>query len=227
MQRIDLDTPAGRVQAWHAVPAGTPRGAVIVVQEIFGANAHVRSLIERLAADGWEALAPSMFDPVTPDAAGIELDYDDAGMARGRELAAELGFAAAVQIIDAAQQWLEGRGRKVAVMGFCWGGSVALLGNLRLGLPAIGWYGARSMPFLNEPLRAPLLLHFGEEDPLIPAEDIERQRAAWPEAGVHVYQGAGHAFNRDCDGEHFRPGAAALAWSRSLEFLEQHLETSA
>lgn len=217
---ISLPTSHGPVRAWHAAPDMPARDAVIVVQEIFGANAHVRAVAERLAAAGYVVLAPAMFDPVEAD---VELDYDDAGMARGRELAAALGFDAAVDILGAAQRWLVEAGQRVAVLGFCWGGSVALLGNTRLGLPAIAYYGARSIPFLGEPLRVPMLFHFGADDALIPPEDIQRHRAAWPQAEIHVYQGAGHAFNRDIDPRHFHEEAATLAWRRSLDFLHRTL----
>ncbi len=213
---IQLHTPHGDVAAWHVAPAREPLGAVIVVQEIFGANAHVRDVARRLADAGFLALAPAMFDPVE---AGVELDYDKAGMARGRALAGELGFEAAVEILRSAAQWLREAGHENAVIGFCWGGSVALLANTRLGLPAVSYYGARSVPFLHEPLQAPMLFHFGAEDASIPREDIERHRQAYPEAEIHVYEGAGHAFNRDIDPSHHAPEAAAVAWQRSLDFL--------
>ena len=217
---ITLQTSRGPVQAWQVMPDAPPRGAVIVVQEIFGANAHIRDVAQKLADAGYLALAPAMFDPVVP---GIELDYDDAGMARGRGLAADLGFDAAVDILKAAQDWLAERGKRSAVIGFCWGGSVALLGNTRLGMPGVAYYGARSVPFLGEPLQAPMLFHFGAEDPLTPPADIHRHRAAYPQAEVYVYQGAGHAFNRDIDPRHFHPEAAGLAWRRTLDFLKATL----
>ncbi len=217
---ITLPTSHGPVQAWHAIPNGSPRGAVIVVQEIFGANAHIRAVAERLADAGFVALAPSMFDPVQPDA---DFAYDDAGMTRGRTLAGELGFDAAVEILRAAQHFLTGDGHHCAVIGFCWGGSVALLGNTRLAMPGVAYYVARSVPFLGEPLQAPMLFHFGADDPLVPAEDIQHHRAAYPQADVFVYEGAGHAFNRDIDPHHFHPEAARLAWRRTLDFLQANL----
>lgn len=219
---ITLQTSRGPVRAWHAAPSTPVRGAVIVVQEIFGANAHIRDVAQRLADSGFVALAPSMFDPVE---AGVELAYDDAGMARGRQLASDLGFDAAVDIVGAAARWLREAGHACAAMGFCWGGSVALLANTRLGLPAVSYYGARSVPFLHETLRAPMLFHFGADDPLIPPADVERHREAWPEATMHVYEGAGHAFNRDARPRdpHYHPEAAALAWRHSLDFLHEAL----
>ena len=219
---ITISTPHGDIRAWQAMPETTPKAAVIVVQEIFGANAHIRDVAERLANAGYLALAPAMFDLVE---AGVELDYDEAGMMRGRDLTAKLGFDAAIDIIRTAKHTLNGRGLGCAIIGFCWGGSVALLGNTRLGLPAVSYYGARSIPFLDEPLQAPMLFHFGENDELIPLADIHRHRAAYPRADIHIYEGAGHAFNRDTDphDHHYQPQAAALAWHRTLDFLQATL----
>ena len=151
-QWIPLDTPAGRIAAWLAEPAGAARGGLVVVQEIFGANAHIRAVAEGYAADGYVVLAPAFFDPVEP---GVELGYDQAGYAHGRELVTQLGLDAALQIVAAAAAWLQarlaGRGEPNAVgtVGYCWGGTVALLSALRLGLPSVSYYGARDLPFLK------------------------------------------------------------------------------
>lgn len=221
-QWMSLHTAHGEVRAWHATPDAAPRGAVIVVQEIFGANPHIRDVAGQLADAGYTALAPAMFDPVEP---GVELAYDEAGMVHGRVLAGRLGFDAAIDIIDAARHWLDEAGHACAVMGFCWGGSIALLANTRLGLPAISYYGGRSVPFLHETLQAPMLFHFGADDPLISPDDVMRHRTAHPQADMHVYQGAGHAFNRNSQphDHHYRPEAATLAWQRSLDFLKATL----
>ena len=219
---IVIHGPQGPVDAWRADPPehAAALGAVVVVQEIFGVNDHIRSVAEGFAAAGYVALAPALFDPV---ARNVELGYDEAGFARGRALVAELGTDRAVAVIAAAAAQLRGEGLKTAVVGFCWGGSMALLANTRLGLPAVSYYGARSRPFLGEPLRAPMLFHFGGEDATTPDEDIEAHRQAWPEAGIHVYPGAGHAFNRDVDARHFHPASAALARKRTLAFLDAAL----
>src|SRR5690606_32897703 len=164
---------------------------LVVVQEIFGVNEHVRSLVERYCAEGWVALAPELFDPVER---GVELGYDETGVARGRALAAELGFDRAVGIVAASAAKLREEGLRVAAVGFCWGGTVALLANTRHALPAVSYYGGRSVPFLEEPLHAPMLFHFGERDPIIPPEDVARHRAAYPDAPMHVYP-AGHGFH--------------------------------
>lgn len=213
---IDVTTPHGAVRAWHvdAEAVASPRAGVVLVQEIFGVNAHVRDVATRLAAAGHEVLAPSLCDPVEP---GIELDYDEAGVARGRELVAALGFDRAIDIVHAAAIHLGAPARPVAVVGFCWGGTVALLANMRHALPAVSYYGGRSVPFLEDPLRAPMLMHFGERDPIIPPGHVALHREKLAGARMHVYA-AGHGFNCDRRAD-FDPGVAMLAWSRTLAFL--------
>ena len=229
-QWIPLDTPAGRIAAWLAEPAGAARGGLVVVQEIFGANAHIRAVAEGYAADGYVVLAPAFFDPVEP---GVELGYDQAGTARGRELVAQLGLDAALQIVAAAAAWLQarlaGRGEPTAVgtVGYCWGGTVALLSALRLGLPSVSYYGARNLPFLEDPQlvakpRAPVMFHFGQDDPLIPDAAVQAHRQALPGMEVFTYP-AGHAFNREVDADAFHAASAALARQRSLAFFAGHL----
>lgn len=215
---IPLTTPEGPVQAWLARPVTRPLGAVVVIQEIFGVNPHIRAVTDRFAEAGFTAMAPALFDLVRP---GTELRYDDAGVIRGRDYATDLGFERALKIVSAAARWLRESGHRVGAVGFCWGGTLAMLANTRLHLPSVTYYGGRSVPFLGEPALAPMLFHFGERDRLIPPEDVEKHRIHHPDATVHVYP-AGHGFN--CD-EHadFDADSAALAWSRTTAFLTEHL----
>ena len=216
---IAFDTPLGSIAGWRADPVEAPRGALVVVQEIFGVNAHMRSVADGYAAAGYVALAPAFFDPVER---GVELGHDEAGVAKGRRLVDALGFDKAIAIVDAAAQLLRGEGLKVGAVGFCWGGSIALLANLSLGLPAVSYYGARNVRFLDEPLRAPMQFHFGGRDSSIPATDIALHREKLPDAQVFVYP-AGHAFNRDIDPVHYDADSARLAHRRTLEFFAQAL----
>lgn len=215
---IDIDTPLGPIRGWRAEPSAPSHGAVVVIQEIFGVNAHIRHVTERFAAAGFVALAPALFDPIER---GVELDYDDAGVARGRDLAAALGFDRGVELVDAAADALQDEGLRTGAVGFCWGGTLALLANTRLGLPAASYYGSRSVPFLDEPLRAPMLFHFGERDSLIPAEHVAAHRASHPGATIHVYP-AGHGFNCEMRGD-FDPASAERAWQRTSDFFRESL----
>lgn len=216
---IALETPRGRIGAWRADPMQAPFGALVVLQEIFGLNDHIRAVTDRFAANGYVALAPALFDPVQP---GIELGYDSEALAKGRELAAALGFERAIEIAGAAARRLQDEGHRVGVVGYCWGGSVAYLANTRLGLPAVSYYGARTVPFLDEPLRAPMLFHYGETDASIPADDIALHRRTHPDATHHLYP-TGHAFNRDIDPAHYHADSASLALRRTLDFFGKHL----
>lgn len=218
---IAIETTHGLVDGWLAEPAGAPRGALVIIQEIYGLNAHIRQQTERFAAQGYVALAPAIFDVVTH---GVELAYDEAGTRRGMEMRNQVGFDRAVAVIAGAAHRLQDNGHKVGAVGYCWGGSLAYLANTRLGLPAVSYYGARTVPFLDEPLRAPMLFHFGGEDTTTPPADIELHRSRHPEAQIHVYPEAGHAFNRDIDGTHYHAASAALALKRTLEFLAEHLQ---
>ena len=217
---IELNTPHGPVRAWRADPTVPSGRAVVVLQEIFGVNAHIRSVADRLAAAGFVALAPALYDPVEP---GVELAYSPEETQRGVALRNALGFERAVDIVDAAADCVQAEGLRTGVVGFCWGGSVAFLANTRLGLPCVTYYGARSVPFLDEPARAPMLFHFGQADASIPPADIELHRQKQPQARIHVYADADHAFNRDVDNAHYHVPSATLAWQRTLDFLAESL----
>lgn len=215
---IPLTTPEGPVQAWLARSDMPPKGAVVVIQEIFGVNAHIREVTDRFAEAGFTAMAPALFDLVRP---GTELHYDEAGVIRGREYAGNLGFERALKVVSAAARWLRESGHRVGAVGFCWGGTVAMLANTRLHLTSVTYYGGRSVPFLGEPALAPMLFHFGEHDTLIPPEDVQKHRLHHPDAAIHVYP-AGHGFNCD-ERADFDADSAALAWTRTLAFLTEHL----
>ena len=206
------------IGAYLAKPAGAPIGGIVVVQEIFGANAHIRDVADRFAAQGYTAIAPAFFDHVETD---LELDYDPASFARGKQLVNEVGIDRAVEDVASAAESIKSSG-KVGVVGYCWGGTIALLAATRLGLPAVSYYGARNVSFLDEKLRAPVLFHFGERDASIPAAAVQRHRDAYPDMDIQTYP-AEHAFNRDVDGRHYDATSAGLAWQRTLAFFARHL----
>ena len=218
-QTISISTRHGRISAWEAKPHDKPRGAIIVVQEIFGLNPHIRQVTDRFANYGYLAVAPALFDLVDR---GVELGYDEAGVARGRDLAEALGFGGALDGVRGAYDLLEAENR-VAVVGYCWGGSVAYLANARIGLPAVSYYGGRTVPLLKERPKAPLMLHFGENDPLIPPGDVAKHREALSDATeIHVWPGAGHGFNCDQRAD-YNEAVAKQALDRTLAFLQRNL----
>ena len=214
---ISLETPTGSISAWRAEPPIPAHGALVVVQEIFGVNAHIRNVVDKFAAHGYTAIAPAFFDHFEHH---VELGYDQAGIAYGRDLVAKLGFDRAVEDVRAAADSLEPSAR-VGVVGYCWGGTVAFLSCARLGLPAVSYYGGRTIPFLHERPGAPLLMHFGEHDALIPPADILRHQEALPEAEMHVWPAA-HGFNCDQRAD-YNATVAIQALQRTLAFFGRHL----
>ncbi|KRG70229.1 carboxymethylenebutenolidase [Stenotrophomonas terrae] len=214
---ITLTTPLGPVRAWQALPAGIPRAGLVVIQEIFGANAHIRQVAEQYAAEGYAVLAPSFFDLIEPD---LRLDYDTAGAARGKALVNELGVDRAVTVVEAAAGVLAQYG-KVGTVGYCWGGTIAMLAAQRLGLPSASYYGARNVQFLDTPFKAPAIFHFGDQDASIPATAVAAHREKQPDLPVYVYP-ADHAFNREV-GMHYHAPSADLARERTLAFFSENL----
>jgi carboxymethylenebutenolidase len=216
---IELDCAQTRISAFVAEPEGLPWGGLVLIQEIFGVNAHIREVARTWAGLGLKVLAPRLFDFVDP---GRELDYDAAGVDAGRKLMAEVGFDRSVAACAAAAEQLRREGLEVGALGYCIGGTIAFLCCTRLGLPAVSYYGGRSVPFLHEHPQAPLLLLFGSKDPLIPPEAVEAHRQALPNARILMFD-AGHGFN--CDRrDDFHPESAAQALQASLAFLRTNLE---
>ena len=216
---VSLQTQSGPISAWRADPPASSRGQLVVVQEIFGVNSHIRAVVDKFAGHGFTAIAPAMFDHIEHH---LELGYDEAGVARGRQMVEQLGFERAVADVEAAKRLLQPDGN-VGVVGYCWGGTVAFLSWARLRLPAVCYYGARTLPFLaHERSTAPLMLHFGEQDPMIPPEAVAAHREALPDAKIHLWP-AGHGFNCDKRAD-YNASAASEALQRTLSFFELALK---
>jgi carboxymethylenebutenolidase len=217
-RRIALETHHGQIGAQLAEPAGTPRAGLVLIQEIFGVNRHIRAVAEQWAGLGYAVIAPQLIDFVEPE---VELDYTPEGVARGRQLMGEVGYDRCVASCAAAADVLRARGLRVGALGFCIGGSIAFLCCTRLGLPAVSYYGGRTLPFLHERPQAPLLLMFGAQDPLIPPEAVQAHRKALPQARIELFD-AGHGFN--CDQRvDFHAPSAARALQVAQDFLASHL----
>jgi carboxymethylenebutenolidase len=204
--------------AYQARPQGKPKGCIVVIQEIFGVNAHIRRDADKFAAFGYMAAAPAVFDRVAP---GTELGYDQAGMEQGRELVAKLGLDNALRDIRATANYLLTFG-PVGAVGYCWGGSVAWACATRLGIPAVGYYGGRTAQLMHERPQAPVMLHFGAKDAHIPLADVTKLRYAHQSVPIHLYE-AGHGFNCDDRPGSYDKAAADLALQRTLDFFKSHL----
>jgi carboxymethylenebutenolidase len=210
------------LQAWLVAPPGKPLGAVVVVQEIFGVNSHIRAVTDGFAAQGYTAIAPSLFDRVRR---GIQLGYTQADMEQGVGYRRQIEPDAALKDIAAAAAIVRNSGR-IAVVGYCWGGALAYLAACQLTLACGVIYYGRVADDLGRRPRCPLMYHFGGADQSIPASDVERVRAAAaPGTPIYVYEGAGHGFNCDQRASYDRQ-AAALAADRTREFLARYLRGS-
>ena len=212
------------VTAYVARPAGRPRGGLVVVQEIFGVNRHMRGVADGFARDGYVAIVPALFDRIRP---GIELGYGDGDIARGRDLKGASQTDAALLDIAAARDAIGEAGR-LGVIGYCWGGFLAWVSATRLkGFAAsVSYYGGGIGGVAAEKPTCPVQFHFGEKDHAIPLAEVEKVKSAG-HAGVevHLYP-AGHGFNCDERGSFDAP-SAGTARGRALAFLERHLAVAA
>ncbi len=216
---INLTAADGHtLSAWRTGPEDAKHG-LVVAQEIFGVNHHIRNVADRFAAQGYLVVAPALFDRVRP---GIELGYTPDDITEGVALRAKVPEAGTMADIQAAAAALGGR--KLGIVGYCWGGSLAWLGATRTTLfsAASGWYGGTIAATRTETPHCPVQLHFGETDHGIPLTDVELIRAAQPGVEIHIYPGAGHGFGCDERGS-FSPKDAALAQERTLAFFAKHL----
>lgn len=214
------------VPTWVARPAQAPRGAVVVLQEIFGVNAHIRDVAGRYAAAGYLALAPSTFARVQP---GVELGYSSADMSAGMALKAAAEALPGAGVLADIQAAIAHAGAqapgKVGIVGFCWGGLLAWRAACALqGLAAAVCYYGGGMTDATETARTPrcpVLAHFGRKDAFIAEASVHRFAAAHPEVQVHLYD-ADHGFHCDQRGSYDAP-SAATAHERTLAFFAQHL----
>ena len=209
------------LDVYVARPEAAPIAGLVVIQEIFGVNRHIRSLADGYAKDGFLAVAPALFDRVEK---GVELTYEGADAQKGLALRQKLDIAKSLADVDAALNFVRHEtGKKSGVIGYCFGGLLAWLSATRLHPNvAVGYYAGRIGDFAAETPRAPVQLHFGKLDTHIPAEQVEKVRAAHPGVEIHWYEGAGHGFSCDMRAS-YNPDAAAQARTRALAFLKKHL----
>ena len=208
--------------AYRADPKGPPRGGVVVIQEIFGVNHHIRAVCDRLADAGYRTMAPQVFDRMSPN---FESGYSEAEIAKAREFLPRLDWAKLMLDASAAVDALKKEGGPVAMIGFCMGGTVAFIAATRLGglAASVCYYGGQIVRFADNKPRCPVQMHFGEKDASIPTGDVETIHQKRPECEIFTYPGAGHAFNRDESPAAYEPNSARLAWQRSLAFLAKAL----
>ena len=201
-------------------------GGLVIVQEIFGVNGHIRSVADAYSKEGYVVIAPALFDRIEPE---VQLGYRKEDMQRAFELYGRLNAQTALLDVAAAFEHVKSEGSGAGVLGFCYGGLMAWLSATRGKTMAfepkcaVGYYAGGIGQVAGEQPACPVMLHFGAQDGHIGADQVSAVRDAHPEVQVFVYEGAGHAFNRDVDPNSFHPAAAALARQRTLAFLRQNL----
>ncbi len=223
-EQLELTAADGhRLAAYLARPASTPRGALIVAQEIFGVNSHIRAVADGFAVDGYLAIAPALFDRVER---GVDIGYSPDDIQRGRALKEASKADKAMLDIRCALQLLQtrlGPRARIGVVGYCWGGLLSWLAACEIESLAasVPYYGGGIPDHAARIPRCPVLAHFGENDPLIPMTGVEALRRAHPGITVQVYP-AGHGFNCDQRGS-YDAASATLARQRTLAFLREHV----
>jgi carboxymethylenebutenolidase len=204
--------------AWLAAPAGRPRGAILVLQEIFGINSHIRAVADGFAREGYVAIAPALFDRVRRN---VELGYTPQDVEVGRGIVLQIPEEKLLLDMHAAINVVKHAGA-VGTVGYCWGGSLAYLAACVLPVTAaVSYYGTRTVQLLERRPRVPVMYHFGERDQTIPPENIEKIRAAHPAGEIFTYP-ADHGFNCDQRAS-FDAASAQLARQRTLEFFARTL----
>jgi carboxymethylenebutenolidase len=206
---------------YRADPAGAPRAAVVVIQEIFGVNHHIRAVCDRFAGNGYVAIAPAIFDRIEPN---FQSGYAPEEVTVARKFVADPDWTAMLRDSQAAIDAVKDVG-PVGIIGFCLGGSVAYAAATKLsGLSAaIGYYGGAIVRFADDAPKVPTQLHFGEKDAGIPLSDVDAIRAKRPDVEIHVYPGAQHGFNCD-ERASYDPASSGIAKQRSLDFFARHLK---
>ena len=206
--------------AYRADPAGQPRGAVVVIPEIFGVNSHIQAVADSYAADGYRVIAPAMFDRVQKN---YDTGYSQPEIQAGVAIMQKLDWQQSMLDVEAAITEAKQAG-KVGIVGYCYGGTVAWVAAGRLGglACATPYYGGGMPGFIGEAPKVPTMCHFGELDQSPTLEQAKAIAAAHPSITAHYYAGAGHGFNCDHRGS-WNADAAKLARERTLEFFRRHL----
>ena len=221
-QKLKLTTSDNHtLGAYRADPSGTPKGGIVVIQEIFGVNHHIRAMCDRFAGIGYAAIAPQVFDRFARD---FESGYSPDEIAHARSLIGNLNFDLMMKDIEASVGNLKSVG-PIGIVGYCMGGTAAFLAACHVnGLStAVAYYGGMIGKFADEKPKCPVQMHFGEKDEGIPLSTVEDIKKKQSQAEVYTYPGAAHGFSCD-ERASFRQEAADLAWQRTTAFLAKNMK---
>jgi carboxymethylenebutenolidase len=211
-----------KLGAYRADPAGASKGGIVVIQEIFGVNDHIRAVCDKLAGEGYAALAPAVFDRQQPN---FQCGYTPDEIAAARKFVANPDWGAMLRDVQASIDELKKDG-PVAIMGFCMGGSISFLSACKLnGLSAaVCYYGGNIAKSADDKPKIPVQMHFGEKDASIPMSDVDMiKQKRGGDCEIYVYADAQHGFNCDHRGS-YQEAAAKLAWERSMAFLAKNVK---
>ncbi len=214
---VRLQSPDGHAfNAYLAEPEGVARAGLIVGMEMYGVNSYLTAVCDTDANEGYLAIAPALFDRLVLDSI---LQYDDAGNRRGKELSAIVDHELTMLDVETAADRVRDAG-KVAIMGFCFGGTVTWLAACRTGVDAaIAYYGSNMCDYPEESPRCPVICHVGDLDTAVTPEDVAAFEVRQPAVRWHVYSGAQHGFDNQTRLARYHGEAASLARERSLDFL--------
>jgi carboxymethylenebutenolidase len=221
-ERIKLTASDGfTFNAYRAAPEGQARGGVVVIQEVWGLNNWVRSVVDRFARHGYLAVAPAMFDR-------IDMGYESENYGADQfqvigEMMKKFDPKAALLDVEAAVK-AAAAGGKVGITGYCFGGATTWrAAHAGLGLSAAsGYYGGGVPNYIDLEPQVPLEMHFGGKDTGIPLEQIEALKKRHPNVDIYTYD-AGHGFCNSDRPDHFDEAACKKASARTLEFFHKHL----
>lgn len=218
---VDLDAKDGAViGAYVAAPDGDARGGVVVAQEMYGITGYLRRVCDRFAAAGYLAIAPALYDRIEKS---VACTYSPEGHERAKALSLRVGWDDALDDLESAAAVVRPAG-KVALVGLCWGGTMAWLAACRKHFDcAVSYYGSEIADFAGERAKCPTLIHIGEEDRTITPDERAAFRAAQPDIPFHLYPGTPHGFDNEDRGDRFVQASADLARRRTLEFLQAHI----
>lgn len=218
---IQLTAGDGHVlDAYVARPAIKPRGAVVIAQEMYGVTNYLRETCDFYAAQGYLTIAPALYDRRQRN---LVLEYNDENHDLAQTIYKNWNWNHALDDLDAGKNFVRGAG-KVAMVGFCWGGTLAWLAACRRDYAAAAAYYGSMMPdFANECPSCPVIAHIGSEDTTMPQQRIEFFHRAQPTIPIHLYPEAQHGFDNPSRTDRYHPDACRLARQRTLEFLAQHV----
>ena len=204
---------------WMKSAKGERKGGLVIIQEIFGVTQQLKNLSTRYSDLGYDVAIPALFDR---QERGIEISFDDA--VRGRDMMQAADLEQTMEDINAAVEMLSSHDSRVAVMGFCWGGGLAIRAAQKLKITAaVSFYGTRLPQYLDSPLKAPVLGHFGTMDDHVPAEMLKQAEDYFTGFDVHLYE-TGHAFANDARPQLYHQQFAELAHQRTRKFFDQVLK---